>query len=383
MQSVIFSLGKKPKDFDIATDARPGQIKKLFANCFLIGRRFRLAHIRFKGNKIIEVATFRKEPEATQEAESDHNNTFGTPQEDAFRRDITINALFYDINTFSIIDYVGGLEDIKQKRVCIIGDPAVRYSEDPVRMWRVLRYASRQGFTIEHETAKAIETNRHLLAASSGSRLYEELNKDLTSGFAGDFIRKMAACSLLSIILGKVGKIVEESQEVREEFLRLLDILDGALRRGEPPSQVVSYGLFFWPWACRIIHKKGHNYRDKMNLLTEEYAGSQVLVVIPKALRSNMVHALEILEQMMSAMQTGRMRWSLAKKASYKDADEMFALITLGRIVHDGSAFAAVFNEKFPFSNGMGKIQKKRRRRYRRPKTKANSDQLTLTSEIF
>ena len=376
-------LGKKPKDFDIATDARPGQIKKLFANCFLIGRRFRLAHIRFKGGKIIEVATFRREPDATEEAQADHNNTFGTPQEDAFRRDITINALFYDINTFSIIDYVGGLEDIKRKRVCIIGDPAVRYTEDPVRMWRVLRYASRQGFSIEHETAKAIEKNRHLLASSSGSRLYEELNKDLTSGFAGAFFRKMAACSLLPIILGNVGKIVEESHEVREEFLRLLDILDGALRRGEPPSQVVSYGLFLWPWACRIIHEKGHIYRDKMKLLTDEYAGSQVLVIIPKALRANMVHALEILERMMSAMQTGRMRWSLAKKAGYKDADEMFALITLGRSVHGENAFASAFNEKFPFSNGMGKIQKKRHRRYRRPKTKANRDQLTVTSEIY
>ena len=96
-----------------------------------------------------------------------------------------------------------------------------------------------------------------------------------------------------------------------------------------------------------------------------------------------MFHAVEILERMMSALQTGRMRWSLVKKASYKDADEMFALITLGRIVHGENAFASVFNGKFPFSNGIGKIQKKRHRRYRRPKTKANSDQLTVTSEIY
>jgi poly(A) polymerase len=374
-------LGKKPKDFDIATDARPGQIKKLFANCFLIGRRFRLAHIRFKGNKIIEVATFRKEPDVTQETETDHNNTFGTPQEDAFRRDITINALFYDINTFSIIDYVGGLEDIKRRRVCIIGAPAVRYAEDPVRMWRVLRYAARQGFSIEHEAVKAIETNRHLLAASSGSRLYEELNKDLTSGFAGDFFRNMAACSLISTTLGNVGKIIEESHEVREEFLRLLDILDKASRRGEPPSQVVSYGLFFWPWACRIIHEKGHTYRDKTKLLTDEYAVSQVHVIIPKALRANMIHALEILELMMSALRTGRMRWSLTKKASYKDADEMFALISQGRIVHGQDVFTSVFHEKFPFSKGMEKVQKKRRRRYRRPKAKSHSEQLTVASD--
>ncbi len=158
-----------------------------------------------------------------------------------------------------------------------------------------------------------------------------------------------ATCFPLS--LGNVGKIIEEFHEVRDEFLRLLDILDGAIRRGEPPSQVVSYGLFLWPWACRIIYEKGHIHRDKMKLLTDEYAGSHVLVIIPKALRANMVHALEILERMMSALQTGRMRWSLAKKASYKDADEMFGLITLGRVVHDENAFASAFNEKFPLSS--------------------------------
>jgi poly(A) polymerase len=372
-------LGKKPKDFDIATDARPGQIKKLFANCFLIGRRFRLAHIRFKGNKIIEVATFRKEPEATQENEPENNNTFGTPQEDAFRRDITINALFYDINNYSIIDYVGGLEDIKRKRVCIIGDASVRYAEDPVRMWRVLRYASRQGFTIEKDTAEAIEANRHLLAACSGSRLYEELNKDLTSGFAGDFFRNMAERSLLSVILGNIGKIIEGHHVSRAEFLRLLDNIDEAHRRGEPLSQVVSYSLFLWPWASSIIHEKGNNHRDKVKMLTDEYAASQVLVIIPKALRTNVVHALDILQQMMSAMQTGRMRWSLAKKASYKDADELFALIIQGQAGNGENAFATAFNDKFPFSKGSGKIRKKRHRRHSRPKSKTGSGPLIVT----
>lgn len=159
-------LGKRPKDFDVATDARPGQVKKLFANCFLIGRRFRLAHIRFRGGKIIEVATFRKEPDPSEEQQADPHNTFGSPAEDAFRRDITINALFYDISTFSIIDYVGGLDDIANRRVCIIGDPSTRYVEDPVRMWRVLRHAARHQFFIDHGTADAIRANRYLLGAA-------------------------------------------------------------------------------------------------------------------------------------------------------------------------------------------------------------------------
>ncbi|MGC9325572.1 MAG: hypothetical protein ACP5G0_12590, partial [Desulfomonilia bacterium] len=195
-------LGRKPKDFDVVTDARPGQIKKLFANSFLIGRRFRLAHIRFRGGKIIEVATFRREPEEDAETLTDRNNTFGTPVEDAFRRDITINALFYDISNFSIIDYVGGLTDIELKRVCIIGDPDTRYREDPVRMWRVIRHAARQGFSIEEETADSIESNKALLSTCSGARLFEELNKDLTTGFASPIFSHACRYSILGYVLG-------------------------------------------------------------------------------------------------------------------------------------------------------------------------------------
>ncbi|HPX51533.1 MAG TPA: hypothetical protein PLR49_13970, partial [Deltaproteobacteria bacterium] len=119
-------LGKRPKDFDVVTDARPAQVKKLFSNCMLIGRRFRLAHIRFKGGKIIEVATFRKEPDEECTENTDPNTSFGTPEEDAFRRDITINALFYDIADFSIIDYTGGLEDLRSGLVRMIGSPHER-----------------------------------------------------------------------------------------------------------------------------------------------------------------------------------------------------------------------------------------------------------------
>src|SRR5512134_295256 len=156
-------LGRRPKDFDIGTSAQPNEVKKLFRNCWIIGRRFRLAHVKF-GTKTIEVATFRRQlseaeiaeqsaaaeeiqrevelAEAQEPGRRDHNrthlhfrdNTFGTPEEDAFRRDFTINALFYDIATFSIIDYTGGLEDINARVIRCIGDPDVRFEEDPVRM---------------------------------------------------------------------------------------------------------------------------------------------------------------------------------------------------------------------------------------------------------
>src|SRR5438045_4541807 len=164
--------GRRPKDFDIGTSAHPYQVKKLFRNCWIIGRRFRLAHVKV-GNKVIEVATFRRQVEPGEEIVAEgvpapdpttpegqhlihHDNTFGTPEEDAFRRDFTINALAYDISTFSVIDYVGGLEDLRAGIVRSIGDPDVRLREDPVRMLRAIALAARLDFTIEPALLAAI-----------------------------------------------------------------------------------------------------------------------------------------------------------------------------------------------------------------------------------
>src|SRR2546423_3599875 len=167
-------LGRRPKDFDIGTSAHPQQVKRLFRNCWIIGRRFRLAHVKF-GNKVIEVATFRRQLAAGEEIVAEgvpapdpttpegqhlihHDNTFGTPEEDAFRRDFTINALAYDISDFSIIDYVGGLEDLRAGVVRAIGDPEVRLREDPVRMLRAIALAARLNFTIDPPVLDAIRT---------------------------------------------------------------------------------------------------------------------------------------------------------------------------------------------------------------------------------
>jgi poly(A) polymerase len=212
-------LQRKPKDFDVGTDAHPYQIKKLFRNCWIIGRRFRLAHVRF-GQKTIEVATFRRhvlpgtenEPAVTEPAESAvvepqsgdllirHDNTFGTPEEDAFRRDFTINALFYDIATFSIIDYVGGLQDLRDGVVRSIGDPRQRFQEDPVRMFRALAFAARLDFTLDPPIVDAIHEHGQLIATASPARLIEEYYKVLRSGAAERTFRLMAAHGLLEAI---------------------------------------------------------------------------------------------------------------------------------------------------------------------------------------
>jgi poly(A) polymerase len=191
-------LGRHPKDFDIGTSAHPYQVKKLFRNCWIIGRRFRLAHVKF-GQKVIEVATFRRQVAAGEEIVQDgvpapdpttpegeqlihHDNTFGTPEEDAFRRDFTINALAYDIATFSIIDFVGGLEDLRAGIVRSIGDPDVRLNEDPVRMIRAIAIAARLDFAIEPTLLQSIRRHRREIAKSSLPRLIEEYYKILRQG---------------------------------------------------------------------------------------------------------------------------------------------------------------------------------------------------------
>src|ERR1041384_823092 len=179
-------LGRRPKDFDIGTNAHPYQVKRLFRNCWIIGRRFRLAHVRF-GEKTIEVATFRRqlsqaEIEAAQQEAADavaaaavegdnatdrlihRDNTFGTPEEDAFRRDFTINALFYDIATFSIIDYVGGLQDLRDGIIRSIGEPARRFEEDPVRMFRAVAFAARLGFRLDEPVIQGIRNHASSIA---------------------------------------------------------------------------------------------------------------------------------------------------------------------------------------------------------------------------
>lgn len=183
-------LGREPKDFDIATDAQPEQVRELFRNSRLIGRRFRLAHVRF-GREIIEVATFRAPHEAADSAAqtSDEgrilrDNVYGSIDDDVWRRDFTINALYYDIHDFSVIDYADGVEDLKRGTLRLIGDPELRYREDPVRMLRAVRFAAKLGFTIESGTAHPLATMGHLLEEISPARLFDEMLKLFHGGAA-------------------------------------------------------------------------------------------------------------------------------------------------------------------------------------------------------
>ena len=246
-------LSRHPKDFDIGTSAHPYQVKKLFRNCWIIGRRFRLAHVKF-GQKVIEVATFRRQVAAGEEVvqdgvpapdpttpEGEHlihrDNTFGTPEEDAFRRDFTINALFYDIANFSIIDYVGGLDDLRAGLVRSIGDPDVRLKEDPVRMIRAIALAARLDFTIEPALLASIRAHRQEIAKSSLPRLLEEYYKILRAGSSEKAFRGLAEVGLLQPISSELHK------GAAEPLWQALASLDAYRRRFDSTPDSLSNGI--------------------------------------------------------------------------------------------------------------------------------------------
>lgn len=202
-------LHHNPKDFDIATSAKPEEIKRLFKNCILIGKRFRLAHIRF-GYKILEVATFRSGDIKETKLITNYN-IWGSPEEDAIRRDFTINGLFYNPETETIIDYVNGVHDAKRKILRCIGKSSLRFKQDPVRMIRLLKFKARFNFDIEPKTMKALVDCKDEITKSSSSRILEELCRMLESGYSKNFFKLLFEFGLLHQLLPKLAKYIEEN----------------------------------------------------------------------------------------------------------------------------------------------------------------------------
>ncbi len=245
-------LGRHPKDYDIGTSAHPYDVKRLFRNCWIIGRRFRLAHVRFPPNKVIEVATFRRKaephelpmPDATAETDAEHrlvhrDNTFGTPEQDAFRRDFTVNALFYDVASFSVIDYVGGIEDLKARVIRSIGDPNERFLEDPVRMVRAVVLAERLDFSIDPDVLAAITTHGAEITKASPARMMEEYYKVLRSGASARVFRRLRETGLLEYLSPELThasdalwESLERLDEYRSRFLAAPDTLTNAVLIG-------------------------------------------------------------------------------------------------------------------------------------------------------
>ncbi|NDY42194.1 polynucleotide adenylyltransferase PcnB, partial [Dissulfurirhabdus thermomarina] len=253
-------LGRQPKDFDVGTNARPEEVRKLFRHSRIIGRRFRLVHVYFRGGKVIEVSTFRRRADEDAPSSATVNadggappprdeNLYGTPEEDAFRRDLTINGLFYNIADFSVIDYVGGMEDLRRGLIRVIGDPDVRFARDPVRMLRAIRHAARAGFTVEPATWAAIGRHREEIRLCAVPRVRDEWLKDLRSGSAAAWARLMLESGLFTAVFPGYAPALEDdrSGDVRHLLLHLLAHLDTRIRSGDEPAEPELVALFAFP----------------------------------------------------------------------------------------------------------------------------------------
>jgi poly(A) polymerase len=254
-------VGGHPKDFDVATSATPEEVKQLFRNCRLIGRRFRLAHVVY-GREIIEVATFRANVDDGSGDRELHaggrllrDNVYGTIEDDAIRRDFTANALYYAIEDFSVRDYTGGFEDVQNRLMRLIGDPETRYREDPVRILRAIRLAAKLGFEIEAATAAPIPHLAALLSESAPARLFEECLKMFLSGHAVESFLGLERHGVLPALFPETAAALKSNRSgaLRAMLLEGLRGTDQRVANDEPVSPAFLFALLLWPAYCRSL----------------------------------------------------------------------------------------------------------------------------------
>ncbi|MBK6417100.1 polynucleotide adenylyltransferase PcnB [Thermomonas sp.] len=254
-------VGGAPKDYDVATDATPEQVRALFRNCRLIGRRFRLAHVVY-GREIIEVATFRAnggDDEGDRLTDDGgrllRDNIYGSIEDDAIRRDFTANALYYAIEDFSVRDYTGGYADVQARLLRLIGEPEARYREDPVRMLRAARLAAKLGFTIEAATAEPLPRLAPLLAEAAPARLFEETLKLFLSGHAVASFELLEATGLLPALLPETAQALasNKSGALRRMLVQGLRNTDARVAAEESVSPAFLYAVLLWPAYCRAL----------------------------------------------------------------------------------------------------------------------------------
>jgi len=245
-------LGREPKDFDIATDAHPDEVRALFRNCRLIGRRFRLAHVHF-GREIIEVATFRGNHDGGGEGAAEdgmilRDNVYGTLEEDAWRRDFTINSLYYDIRDFSVVDYTGGLDDLEAGLLRVVGDAEQRYREDPVRMLRAVRFAAKLGFRVHPDSEAPIFELGETLEAVPPARLYEEILKLFLSGHGVASFELMRHYDLFRHLFPMTEACLarEENGFPHQMVLRGLENTDVRVAEGKPVTPAFLFAVLLW-----------------------------------------------------------------------------------------------------------------------------------------
>ena len=300
-------LGREPKDFDVVTNATPGEVKRLFRNCRLVGRRFRLAHIHFQ-DEIIEVATFRRlasdesepDPEAAHGPERRQrrpsmlkdddgmilrDNVYGAPAEDALRRDFTVNALSYNIADFSIIDYTGGLADLDAGVIRTIGDPPVRFQEDPVRMLRAVRFAAQLGFTIEENTRKALVSAADTIVRAAPPRLYDETLKLFFSGEGAKCYDLLRRTGLFTALFPDFSSWLGAESEgfPHTRFGEMLNHVDSHIQQGRKISPPLLLALLFGDYIdgkAERFRQQGSPWQQSVNAAVAEFMGETCPIVM-------------------------------------------------------------------------------------------------------
>ncbi len=329
-------LEKNPKDYDIATSARPEDVRQLFRNCRVIGRRFRLAHVLFGGGKIVEVATFRQkphEPDEDDQAEDlliRNDNVFGEAHEDALRRDFTINALFYDLERRQVLDWCGGMNDIRGRVIRTIGDPAVRFREDPVRILRAVKFAARLDVGISPEVYEALVDNRDELARAARPRIFEEVSRLLRGGAAHRSMWLLWELGGMAVLLPELSAFLDDEDGnagAGQRFFARMRAIDTVTReRGAPDDLATWCALLAEPLAECVagVRDPQHAASEFLDLIAERIA-------MPRRIADGVRRVLLLLPKL-SQGRLGRVgRTELAKPAL--DALEL-ELIALGEPTH-------------------------------------------------
>lgn len=336
-------LGKKPKDFDITTSATPEQVRKLFRNCRLIGRRFRLAHVMF-GPEIIEVATFRGHHEQQSAEHSDKNssqqaqngmllrdNIFGSIEEDAQRRDFTINSLYYSISDFTLRDYTGGLPDLRKGIIRLIGDPQVRYREDPVRMLRAVRFAAKLNMVISPETAEPIPHLAALLNEIPPARLFEESLKLLQTGYGYLTYIKLCEYKLFQPLFPLIARnFTEHNDSPMERMLQqVLKNTDDRLQNSLRVNPAFLFAAMLWypliEHAQKLTQESGLAYYDSFTLAMNDILDEQChSLAIPKRITS-LVRDIWLLQLRLPRRQ-GKRAYKLMEHPKFRAAYDLLAL---------------------------------------------------------
>jgi poly(A) polymerase len=334
-------MGRKPKDFDVGTNAKPNEIRRLFSNSRIIGRRFRLVHVFFHDGGVVEVSTFRRDPDPEEQRGEPgellitSDNTYGTPRQDAFRRDFTVNALFYNIADYTVVDHVGGIDDLERKLIRAIGDPGVRFREDPVRMLRACEFAGRLGFGIETKTQMAIHEHARELEKASPARVTEEIIQLLKCGRAGAAMQWMLELDLLQVLLPEAYAMLSAGARGLGDFGQILPVIDRMVAEDRPvPDTGLLAALLLPKVMLRRLDVEASAGRPMRRteietMIQVEFAPFFSRLTLSNLRAQQIYHALMGFQRLCEPVASAHERVKLARKPYFDDALLLFEILVL------------------------------------------------------